>query len=134
MNPPGCGAVDAGAAVAAFCAGCCGVALRSTGVAPGAVWVGGGAWYVLVPRLPELVPAPARASASDGATMITAATTASQRIFFINRAPLLNKANDRYVRRISSAFKPSAAFIPGFSLPPIRRLGAPKFGLLLFYS
>jgi hypothetical protein len=87
----------------------------------------------LVPRLPELVPAPARASASDGATMITAATTASQRIFFINRAPLLNKANDRYVRRISPAFKPLAAFIPGFRFRRSGGIGTLKFALLLFY-
>ena len=82
MNPPDCGVAVAWAAVAGFGADCVGVVLRSTGFALGAVWVGAGAWPVLLPRLPELVPAPARASANEGATMITAATTASQRIFF----------------------------------------------------
>jgi len=51
MNPPDCAA--AGAAGAAFCACCCGVVLRSTGFAVGAVWVGAGAHFV--PYLDRLV-------------------------------------------------------------------------------
>jgi hypothetical protein len=90
MNPPDCGA--AGAAVAGFCACCCGVVLRSTGFAVGAVWVGGGAWSVWLPRLPELEPAPARASANEGATTMTAAITASQRIFFAIEHPCWTQA------------------------------------------
>ena len=87
MNPPGCGVAGVAAVFADFCAGCCGVVLRSTGFALGAVWVGAGAWSVLPPRLPELEPAPARASANEGATTITAAITASQRIFFTIEHP-----------------------------------------------
>src|SRR5688500_13443294 len=86
MKPPGAACV--GAPVDGFCAGCCGVVLRSTGLALGAVWVGGGAWSVWVPRLPELEPAPARASANVGAMMIAAAIAASQRIFFIFEIPV----------------------------------------------
>ena len=84
MKPPGCGAAGVAAVFADFCAG---VVLRSTGFALGAVWVGAGAWSVLPPRLPELEPAPARASAKAGATMIMAAITASQRIFFTIEHP-----------------------------------------------
>ena len=87
MNPPDCGAAGVAAVVADFCAGCCGVVLRSTGFAVGAVWVGAGAWSVLLPRLPALEPAPARASANEGATMITAAITASQRMSFTIEHP-----------------------------------------------
>jgi hypothetical protein len=86
MNPPA-GAAAGAAAMLGFGAGCCGVVLRSTGFAVGAVWVGGGAWLVLLPRLPELEPAPARASANDGAMTITAAITASQRIVFTIEHP-----------------------------------------------
>src|SRR5258708_32291859 len=76
MNPPDCGAAVAWAAVAGLGADCVGVALRSMGFALGAVWVGAGAWPVLLPRLPELGPAPARASATECATLISAASTA----------------------------------------------------------
>src|SRR4029077_18949881 len=85
MKPPDCGAVAA--AVAGLCACCCGGVLPSPGFALGAVWVGGGAWSVWLPRLPELEPAPARASANEGATTITPASPASQRIFFTIEHP-----------------------------------------------
>src|SRR5258708_32701968 len=122
MNPPDCGAVGA---VAGFCACCCGVVLRSTGFAVGAVWVGAGAWSVWLPRLPELEPAPARASAKAGATMITAAITASQRIFFTLKSPLLGQANGCNVRPIAPPFKPSTAILLAH-LRASRRLAVQK--------
>ena len=89
---------------------CCGVALRSTGLEVGAVWVGAGAWPDLLPRLPPL---PARASAGDGASegaaMIRAARIASQRNLVI-RTSLLNRVHPglfctRYVRAPGLQFK-----------------------------
>jgi hypothetical protein len=71
-----------------FCVGCCGVVLRSMGLLWGAVWVGAGAWSVRLPRLPEPEPPPGRASTNDGAMMIAAAITASQRIFLILEPPV----------------------------------------------
>ena len=77
-KPPVCGA--AGAAGAVFEAGCAGVVLRSTGLEVGAVWVGAGAWSVLLPRLPVLEPPPTRASATTGKAMIATAAMASKRL------------------------------------------------------
>jgi hypothetical protein len=66
-----------------------GVTERSTGLVVGAVWVGGGAWLVLLPRLPLLLPPPTRASAMAGTRRTIAATAASQRLVFIFPIPLL---------------------------------------------
>ena len=86
MKPPDCGA--AGAAVA----GCLRLLLPASCFVPrvsrsARSGSAAGAWSVWLPRLPELEPAPARASANEGATTITAAITASQRIFFTIEHP-----------------------------------------------
>ena len=97
---------------------CCGVALRSTGLEVGAVWVGAGAWPDLLPRLPP--PPAARASAGDGASegtaMIRAARIASQRNLVIWTS-LLNRVRPgpfctQYVRALCLQFKGNRASGP----------------------
>src|SRR5207248_704367 len=55
------------------------VALRSTGRAAGAVWVGGALCWVRVPRLPALAPPAPRASARAGASAIAPASVSVNR-------------------------------------------------------
>jgi len=103
MNPPAGGAAGRGGHAWGLAVGCCGVVLRSTGLRGGrGLGRGRPPGLVLLPRLPELEPAAgAKRRPNDGATMITAAITASQRIVFTRRAPLPEPSpNDRHVRRI----------------------------------
>ena len=83
-KPPG---AAAGVAAGRACACWVGVAERSTGLAAGAVWVGAGAWSVLLPRLPLLVPPPTRASAMAGTRRTIAAIAASKRLVLIFNHP-----------------------------------------------
>jgi len=65
-----CGAADGAGCVIDLCIGC---------AVPGAVFVEGGAEYVLLPRLPEEVLPPTRASARPGARASVSAAVAARK-------------------------------------------------------